>query len=104
MCRLVGLCNIGEVSKRMNVFFYKQKTAYEVRISDWSSDVCSSDRDLRARLELAVQVGQVGAGGHQVEVLEGSAMREVRHRQGRELVAQAQIGTASCSERECQYV
>src|SRR3546814_9010487 len=28
-------------------FFFKQKTAYEMRISDWSSDVCSSD--LRAR-------------------------------------------------------
>src|SRR3546814_9479289 len=29
------------------VFFFKQKTAYEMRISDWSSDVCSSDlRDL----------------------------------------------------------
>src|SRR3546814_17612514 len=28
-------------------FFYKQKTAYEMRISDWSSDVCSSDlRDM----------------------------------------------------------
>src|SRR3546814_10492730 len=25
------------------VFFFKQKTAYELRISDWSSDVCSSD-------------------------------------------------------------
>src|SRR3546814_18503382 len=25
-------------------FFFKQKTAYEMRISDWSSDVCSSDR------------------------------------------------------------
>src|SRR3546814_1199698 len=25
------------------VFLFKQKTAYEVRISDWSSDVCSSD-------------------------------------------------------------
>src|SRR3546814_3419685 len=25
------------------VFFFKQKTAYDVRISDWSSDVCSSD-------------------------------------------------------------
>src|SRR3546814_7767665 len=25
------------------LFFFKQKTAYEVRISDWSSDVCSSD-------------------------------------------------------------
>src|SRR3546814_16056599 len=27
----------------LDVFFVKQKTAYEVRISDWSSDVCSSD-------------------------------------------------------------
>src|SRR3546814_9340857 len=27
----------------MILFFFKQKTAYEVRISDWSSDVCSSD-------------------------------------------------------------
>src|SRR3546814_6994968 len=30
-------------------FFFKQKTAYEMRISDWSSDVCSSD--LPAHLE-----------------------------------------------------
>src|SRR3546814_9495814 len=28
---------------RYIVFFFKQKTAYEMRISDWSSDVCSSD-------------------------------------------------------------
>src|SRR3546814_6307503 len=27
----------------VTVFFFKQKTAYEMRISDWSSDVCSSD-------------------------------------------------------------
>src|SRR3546814_6525445 len=27
----------------MCIFFFKQKTAYEMRISDWSSDVCSSD-------------------------------------------------------------
>src|SRR3546814_9789972 len=27
-------------------FFFKQKTAYEMRISDWSSDVCSSDLQL----------------------------------------------------------
>src|SRR3546814_2371848 len=27
----------------IDVFFFKQKTAYEMRISDWSSDVCSSD-------------------------------------------------------------
>src|SRR3546814_2701682 len=30
-------------------FFFKQKTAYEMRISDWSSDVCSSDLPLRLR-------------------------------------------------------
>src|SRR3546814_8175373 len=29
------------------VFFFKQKTAYEMRISDWSSDVCSSDLQRR---------------------------------------------------------
>src|SRR3546814_4388335 len=28
------------------VFFFKQKTAYEMRISDWSSDVCSSDLEI----------------------------------------------------------
>src|SRR3546814_8285022 len=30
------------------LFFFKQKTAYEMRISDWSSDVCSSDLILKA--------------------------------------------------------
>src|SRR3546814_8640216 len=28
------------------IFFFKQKTAYEMRISDWSSDVCSSDLEI----------------------------------------------------------
>src|SRR3546814_1488511 len=32
------------------VFFFKQKTAYEMRISDWSSDVCSSDLDGRGNI------------------------------------------------------
>src|SRR3546814_2609287 len=31
-------------------FFFKQKTAYEMRISDWSSDVCSSDLDIGDRI------------------------------------------------------
>src|SRR3546814_9421671 len=31
------------VSVYLSFFFFKQKTAYEMRISDWSSDVCSSD-------------------------------------------------------------
>src|SRR3546814_20635044 len=40
----------------MFVFFFKQKTAYEMRISDWSSDVCSSDLSaLDAESEKLVQ-------------------------------------------------
>src|SRR3546814_3903515 len=49
----------------MLVFFFKQKTAYEMRISDWSSDVCSSDLHRRAvdrqRLTETRQRGAVGA-------------------------------------------
>src|SRR3546814_9213828 len=39
------------------LFFFKQKTAYELRISDWSSDVCSSDLWLTAQpVDAAVEV------------------------------------------------
>src|SRR3546814_6820566 len=38
----------------LSFFFFKQKTAYEMRISDWSSDVCSSDLGIE-RGGLAVQ-------------------------------------------------
>src|SRR3546814_18950215 len=37
-------------------FFFKQKTAYEMRISDWSSDVCSSD--LQPKLDNALKDSQ----------------------------------------------
>src|SRR3546814_4465702 len=42
-------------------FFFKQKTAYEMRISDWSSDVCSSDLSRHPqRLHLADHLGDLG--------------------------------------------
>src|SRR3546814_10683958 len=45
------------------IFFFKQKTAYEMRISDWSSDVCSSDlfRSLLAGDAFAAQQVALGA-------------------------------------------
>src|SRR3546814_7091951 len=43
------------------MFFFKQKTAYEMRISDWSSDVCSSDL-------CTVQIFPGEAGGWGIEV------------------------------------
>src|SRR3546814_1539677 len=44
---------------KSELFFFKQKTAYEMRISDWSSDVCSSDLRNCAR-------DRVGQGGQAV--------------------------------------
>src|SRR3546814_7380240 len=35
----------------MVFFFFKQKTAYEMRISDWSSDVCSSDLNMKTAVD-----------------------------------------------------
>src|SRR3546814_6438754 len=42
------------------MFFFKQKTAYEMRISDWSSDVCSSDLGGRRRRLRHVHLHGVG--------------------------------------------
>src|SRR3546814_19833905 len=61
------------------IFFFKQKTAYDVRISDWSSDVCSSDlglgRDLfeggERQLLRTVELGV------RLHVAEGDAQRAV---------------------------
>src|SRR3546814_6033151 len=46
----------------MLFFFFKQKTAYEMRISDWSSDVCSSDliRIERRREICGAQLQEIG--------------------------------------------
>src|SRR3546814_18477438 len=41
-------------------FFFTLKTAYELRISDWSSDVCSSDLALIGLLELALEAAATG--------------------------------------------
>src|SRR3546814_14715599 len=45
-------------------FFFKQKTAYEMRISDWSSDVCSSDLPIGKAAEL---VGRTAAAIREAE-------------------------------------
>src|SRR3546814_3201810 len=53
------MCCIFYVVCSFVFFFFKQKTAYEMRISDWSSDVCSSDLLLAAiwiALHFATQI------------------------------------------------
>src|SRR3546814_9050231 len=40
---MMSVCEVVSFVVLYCFFFFKQKTAYEMRISDWSSDVCSSD-------------------------------------------------------------
>src|SRR3546814_6659132 len=102
-------------------FFLKQKTAYEMRISDWSSDVCSSDLAawrlsegpirtdfLTPYLQAAINEAggnSVGIGSTFLVWEEGSrgvvmhaAGVTVRDPEGRT------IGRATCRERVCQSV
>src|SRR3546814_7880035 len=79
-------------------FFFKQKTAYEMRISDWSSDVCSSD---------LIQLGPISkrGNGYLRRLLVNGAMSVLSSKRARQDPWLAkQIGRASCRERVCQYV
>src|SRR3546814_2113286 len=60
----------------MLFFFFKQKTAYEMRISDWSSDVCSSDLEHQRRAE--VDRGQQRRWWQMVEVGDRRVVEAVR--------------------------
>src|SRR3546814_6512200 len=104
------------------IVFCKQKTAYEMRISDWSSDVCSSDlisangieerhgfRGAREHRELVGEAAQVQFHHDRVMTLldeEAARFRvqvvtdELEFRLGQ---AQPEIGRASCRARVCQY-
>src|SRR3546814_9213864 len=90
-------------------FFFKQKTAYEMRISDWSSDVCSSDL---GGLERHFQ-------DFSNEVINSPVMRSLidtdfevyknvlpqeLHDEIWQCQIHKKIGRASCRERVCQYV
>src|SRR3546814_5830561 len=86
-------------------FFFKQKTAYEMSISDWSSDVCSSDHEPElGQLLLHVLLGQhlqdfgvellhdrLGQAGRTEDAVPGGQV-EAGHGAG-------EIGRASCWER-----
>src|SRR3546814_5844206 len=97
-CLLVSLVFVHYIYCVVFIFF-KQKTAYEMRISDWSSDVCSSD--------LLFTGDPAGIGPEIVakvladqEVLQAANLLII----GSRPVLEKEIGRASCRERVCQYV
>src|SRR3546814_11355884 len=106
------------------VFFFQQKTAYEMRISDWSSDVCASDllfaparrsglpgadvaQALRRRRERGFRAlcprrgaavgGGAGRGALDCRPSERAADPDLCHRG-----ADGEIGKTSCKNRVCQ--
>src|SRR3546814_643000 len=58
-------------------FFFKQKTAYEMRISDWSSDVCSSDLDAGLNGDQAAAVVEGGDAVERTKVEHAPAGQEL---------------------------
>src|SRR3546814_19685890 len=112
---------------------FKQKTAYELRISDWSSDVCSTDllefiaaeppdqplvadRALKPLCDLLEQFVAGLVAERVVDRLEAIEIEQEQRgraigapRLGESLIERplhllAEIGRASCRERVCQYV
>src|SRR3546814_8938496 len=107
LCSVVLLYNI--------FFFFKQKTAYEMRMSDWSSDVCSSDLGGRAMIQIQYRTRRLSMRFFMlmlvlfvVQVAFGMLLA-VQHIDPALLAGTlnfniAQIGRASCRERVGQYV
>src|SRR3546814_9534018 len=98
-------------------FFFKQKTAYEMRISDGSSDVCSSDligttaawtaaaldtRDLSGRTDLA-EIVRMLIGGRGDIAQSRRAAESARQFQRAADIAGSEIGRASRRERGWQF-
>src|SRR3546814_1296187 len=99
----------------LDIFIFKQKTAYEMRISDWSSDVCSSDladpldvgadglefllKPLVTAVEMidAIDLG-LSFGGEAGDDQAHRCAEVGRH----DRCADQKIGSASCRERVCQ--
>src|SRR3546814_6459023 len=95
-------------------FFFKQKTAYEMRISDWSSDVCSSDLSIPVIFNMESHVADEAHRENEnrrrlrqlrpaITSQTGAAATRGRNKASMTPAAN-EIGRASCRERVCQYV
>src|SRR3546814_6263102 len=90
-------------------FFFKQKTAYEMRISDWSSDVCSSD--LNVTVNLNGFYSKLKANNFNrnymmwaTHFVHGATNLQPGYVVNNNTLTNAEIGRASGRERVCQYV
>src|SRR3546814_10650403 len=96
------------ISDKYSFFFFKQKTAYDMRISDWSSDVCSSDLIIprgdaahhppgdAARHPSVTQASSLRAASPRIETNGIRLDRSEERREGKEFVS-------SCRSRWSSY-
>src|SRR3546814_5428394 len=84
-------------------FFFKQKTAYDMRISDWSSDVCSSDLSPENSRELEWFLQRYPMVFQPESIIDRLTAQAIEHRDTETRLAD-QLGRASCRERVCPYV
>src|SRR3546814_1162186 len=93
----------------ISCFFFKQKTAYEMRISDWSSDVCSSDlrtpgADAADRHGSGDRRGAGGSGGCRGAPESGRLVVAGPAAHPGFSATDVEIGRASCRERVVKYL
>src|SRR3546814_8015332 len=93
------------VSGTCLLFLFKQKTSYEVRISDWSSDVCSSDlkeiTNIKSYPERQLsRLIKITFNRQTYVVLWDTSASDDVH----VVLDHLKIGRASCRESVCQYV
>src|SRR3546814_12762383 len=95
------------------IWFFKQKTAYEMRISDWSSDVCSSDlpevlcaKPAEPKPPAPVPAPRLLPASAPLRLPAAARLRPVPSSARSSSCPDRpfQIGSASCRERVCQYV
>src|SRR3546814_5291998 len=95
---------LGVVLMIWVVVFFKQKTAYDMRISDWSSDVCSSDLANYGRQPF-VELEPDLARNLGLAVIDRGLQHLALGREPEAVVDHlGKIGRAACRERVCQYV
>src|SRR3546814_10006277 len=89
------------------VYCFEQKTAYEMRISDWSSDVCSSDLRCCRKLLFGAAVRndqKVPVPARPYRCSKSSSGSSCKRALDDLASLPDEIGRASCRERVCQYV
>src|SRR3546814_5735451 len=99
------VCDVSNLlSSYCFFFFFKQKTAYEMRISDWSSDVCSSDLGSRNASLVVAHVAYWARCSSDAIILTSGTEWKLSSTGSQQKKRRPQIGRASCRERVWQYV